>query len=114
MKHEKSRTKGHNGLAADYFWYSIKSKKDRKRGIQEFENWFANVIPILDGEEVLIRASFIEVLVYRYWIKPIQKWQSMSLENKIGIIGIVISILTLELLNLFVHISSFMYKIFWG
>ncbi len=110
MKHVKSRFEGINGLPADYFWYSIKGKKNRLIGIQELEVWLANVIPILDGEEFLIRASFIDVIVYRYLVKPTRKWQSLSLENKIGIIEILISIITI-ILSLIFNLPSEILKL---
>ena len=93
MKHTKSRFKGINGLFADYFWYSINHKKDKKRGVQELEIWYANILPKLDGEEPLIRLSFIEILYYKYLVKSIQKWNLLEISNKITIISIFINVL---------------------
>lgn len=91
MKHVKSRFEGINGLAADYYWYSNNGKKDKKRGMQKMENWLANVIPVIDGEEQLIRASIIEILIYEVWAKPIAKWNSLSTSDKIEVIGILVA-----------------------
>lgn len=95
MKHVKSRFEGINGLVADYFWYSNNGKKDRQRGIQELENWYANIIPVLDGDEPLIRASLIDIFVYNVLNKPFKKLKSFSLGNKIAVLGIIITIISL-------------------
>lgn len=100
MKHVKSRFEGINGLAADYYWYSNNGKKDRNRGIEGMENWLANIIPVLDGEEPLLRASLVEVLIYNTWTKPVQKWKSLSLGNKLAVIGILIQVIVQIIIEL--------------
>lgn len=95
MKHVKNRFEGINGLSANYYWYSSNGKKDKKRGIEEMENWLANLIPVLDGEETLIRASTLEVFIYKVWTKSIKKWQALSVGNKIALSGFTLSIVSL-------------------
>ena len=90
MESKKERYKGVNGLSADYFWFSNQGEKDKKRGIQEMENWLAHVTPLVDFEEKLIRASFFEVLKYRCLTKPKTWWLSLNTNQKIAILAIAI------------------------
>jgi hypothetical protein len=87
---KKGRFKGINNMPADYYWYSWKGKKNKKRGIQEMEIWLAEIIPQIDFVEDFIKASWPEVLFFKLWIKPKNIWLSLNIEHKIAIIGIII------------------------
>lgn len=108
MNIKKGRFKGINGLPADYYWFSINGKKDRKQGIQEMELWLAKVTPTLDHIEKLIIASNFDVMVYKYLTKPKKWWLRFNTDQKIKIIAMTIGsviAITFGTLKLMIAIS---------
>ena len=91
MKHTKHRFLGINNLPADYYWQSADGKKHKEKKIQKMENWLAEVTPIIDGGKELIRASSFDVFIYSIWSQPKEKWLYLNIDQKIKIIGLVIT-----------------------
>lgn len=89
----KKELKGINEMPAKYYWFSLNGKKDKLRGIQFEEIWYAKVLPHLDGEEELIEASIIEIITYNTFIKQFNSWKKLDRSGKIEIIGIVLLVL---------------------